>query len=104
MFIPLIFIACLVLNSINAAPLKTTRTPTLLISLDGFRADKLDEFLRDNPGSNFEKEFVNLGVKAQYMQPSFPSLTFPNHFTLVTGISLFLIFDLRTNFYFIEFC
>ncbi len=89
MYILLIFISCLAINTINTAPLKVTRTPTLLISLDGFRADKLDEFLRDNPGSNFEKEFVNLGVKAQYMQPSFPSLTFPNHFTLVTGINFY---------------
>ena len=28
------------------------RNPTLMISLDGFRADKLDEFLSKNPNSN----------------------------------------------------
>ena len=64
---------------------KYNRVPTLMISLDGFRADKLDSFLFNNPNSAFQKEFVELGVKSEYMLPSFPSLTFPNHFTLVTG-------------------
>jgi predicted AlkP superfamily pyrophosphatase or phosphodiesterase len=56
------------------------------ISLDGFRADKLDEFLLNNPSSKFQTMMLNKGVKAEYMMPSFPSLTFPNHFTLVTGL------------------
>lgn len=58
--------------------------PLLLVSLDGFRADKLDEFLRNNPESFFGKIVAN-GLKADYMIPSFPSSTFANHFTLVTG-------------------
>ncbi len=49
-----------------------------MISLDGFRADKLDKFLRENPSSNLKKYFVDVGVKADYMIPSFPSLTFPS--------------------------
>ena len=64
----------------------TGRNPTLMISLDGFRADKLDEFLANNPNSNLQTQFVDVGAKAEYMMPSFPSLTFPNHFTIVTGI------------------
>lgn len=62
------------------------RFPTLLISFDGFQAGKLDQFLSENPASNLKKYFVDVGVKADYMIPSFPSLTFPNHFTLVTGL------------------
>jgi predicted AlkP superfamily pyrophosphatase or phosphodiesterase len=54
------------------------RVPTLLISLDGFRADKLDTFLQENPSANIKKYFVDVGVKADYMIPSFPSLTFPS--------------------------
>ncbi|CAD0081623.1 unnamed protein product [Aureobasidium vineae] len=57
-------------------------TPTtILISLDGFRAD----FLHRNitPSLN---AFVRAGVSPEYMSPSFPSVTFPNHFTLVTGL------------------
>ncbi|RJE21518.1 hypothetical protein PHISCL_06151 [Aspergillus sclerotialis] len=54
---------------------------TILISLDGFRADFLDRGL--TPTLN---GFVAEGVSPQYMLPSFPSVTFPNHFTLVTGL------------------
>ena len=55
----------------------TLTNPTLLISLDGFNAPALDKFLTDNPLSVFQKEFVDIGTKADYMIPSFPSLTFP---------------------------
>ena len=92
--------------SVSMAPTSSPRVPTLLISLDGFRADKLDTFLKENPSANINKYFVNAGVKADYMIPSFPSLTFPSkwkfenyfndivfkikltldHFTLVTGL------------------
>jgi len=80
-----------------SVPLKQTRTPTLMVSLDGFRADKLDEFLQENPNSNFQKRIVDVGVKADYMMPSFPSLTFPNHFTLVTGLYMEVSRDLNKN-------
>ncbi|PPJ49563.1 hypothetical protein CBER1_01919 [Cercospora berteroae] len=53
---------------------------TILISLDGFRADFLHRGLTPTLSS-----FVQQGVSPKYMMPSFPSLTFPNHFTLVTG-------------------
>jgi len=54
---------------------------TILVSLDGFRADFLDRGL--TPALN---SLVANGVSPQYMNPSFPSVTFPNHFTLVTGL------------------
>ncbi|KAK0256531.1 hypothetical protein B0A54_04628 [Friedmanniomyces endolithicus] len=54
---------------------------TILISLDGFRADFLHRNLTKTLTS-----FVRQGVSPKYMLPSFPSLTFPNHFTLVTGL------------------
>ena len=54
---------------------------TILISLDGFRADFLDRGL--TPTLN---QFINEGVSPKYMMPSFPSVTFPNHYTLVTGL------------------
>ncbi|EME49867.1 hypothetical protein DOTSEDRAFT_144256 [Dothistroma septosporum NZE10] len=53
---------------------------TILISLDGFRADFLHRNLTPTLSA-----FVKEGVSPKYMLPSFPSLTFPNHFTLVTG-------------------
>ena len=54
---------------------------TILISLDGFRADFLNRGI--TPALN---AFVASGVSPRYMLPSFPSVTFPNHFTLVTGL------------------
>jgi len=54
---------------------------TILISLDGFRADFLYRGL--TPTLN---KFIAEGVSPKYMLPSFPSVTFPNHFTLVTGL------------------
>jgi ectonucleotide pyrophosphatase/phosphodiesterase family member 5 len=61
------------------------RYPILMISFDGMRSSKFEEFLRDNPNSAFN-EIIKDGVKAEYMIPSFPTLTFPNHYTIVTGI------------------
>ncbi|KAG9685773.1 Phosphodiest-domain-containing protein, partial [Aureobasidium melanogenum] len=54
---------------------------TILISLDGFRADFLHRNITPSLNS-----FVRAGVSPEYMLPSFPSVTFPNHFTLVTGL------------------
>lgn len=54
---------------------------TILISLDGFRADFLTRGV--TPTLN---QFIAEGVSPRYMQPSFPSVTFPNHYTLVTGL------------------
>lgn len=69
---------------INAAAVVSAPRPLLLISLDGMRADKFDAYIKQNPSCNFNR-IINNGVKAEYMKPSFPSLTFPNHWTLVTG-------------------
>ena len=54
---------------------------TILISLDGFRADFLQRGI--TPTLN---GFIANGVSPKWMLPSFPSVTFPNHFTLVTGL------------------
>lgn len=54
---------------------------TILISLDGFRADFLKRGI--TPRLN---AMIAEGVSPDYMLPSFPSVTFPNHYTLVTGL------------------
>ncbi len=53
----------------------------LLISIDAFRPDYLDRGLTPNL-SRIARE----GVRAEWMNPSYPSLTFPNHYTIVTGL------------------
>src|SRR3546814_10050180 len=47
------------------------RTPLVLVSIDGFRADYLDAGLAPNLSA-----IAGEGVRAQWMNPSYPSLTF----------------------------
>ena len=55
--------------------------PVILISVDGLRADYLRRGI--TPTIN---ALAARGVTTTAMRPSFPSLTFPNHYTLVTGL------------------
>lgn len=57
------------------------RPPLLLVSLDGVGADAL--FKGDTPNLD---AIARRGLRSEGMRPSFPSLTFPNHYTLVTGL------------------
>lgn len=59
----------------------THRTPLILISLDGFRADYLDR-----GRTPVLSGLASSGVRADAMRPAFPSVTEPNHYTLVTGL------------------
>ena len=53
----------------------------ILISADGFRYDFAELY-----EATFLKTASSNGVRAKYMTPSFPSLTFPNHYTIATGM------------------
>ena len=53
----------------------------VLISFDGFRYDYGDRY----PTPNL-RALGARGVRAREMIPSFPVLTFPNHYTIVTGL------------------
>jgi predicted AlkP superfamily pyrophosphatase or phosphodiesterase len=53
----------------------------ILISADGFRSDFADLY-----DASFLKSASSSGVRAKFMTPSFPSLTFPNHYTIATGM------------------
>lgn len=72
---------CLFLAVAGKACAETAPPTVLLISLDGFRWDYLEKY---HP-PNLEKLAAG-GVRAKRMIPAFPSLTFPNHYTLVTGL------------------
>ena len=60
---------------------ETARAPLLLVSLDGVGADAL--FKGDTPRLD---AVARRGLRSEGMRPAFPSLTFPNHYTLVTGL------------------
>ena len=52
----------------------------ILMSFDGFRSDYMDKY----KAPNFSR-LARSGVRAQSMIPVFPSKTFPNHYSIVTG-------------------
>lgn len=62
-------------------PIKDLKPTIILISLDGFRWDYLDKY--KPPTLN---KLAKNGVRAKWMIPSFPTKTFPNHYTIVTGL------------------
>jgi len=53
----------------------------ILISADGFRYDYAEKYKAEHLLA-----LANEGVKAESMVPSFPSVTFPNHYSIVTGL------------------
>lgn len=61
--------------------LKNANHITVLISLDGFRADYITRGL--TPALEL---LASDGVSLDYLQPSFPTITFPNHYTIATGL------------------
>jgi predicted AlkP superfamily pyrophosphatase or phosphodiesterase len=62
-------------------PSQENKPYVILISADGFRWDYAEKYKAKNLLA-----LANDGVKAESMIPSYPSVTFPNHYTLVTGL------------------
>ncbi|WP_211093073.1 ectonucleotide pyrophosphatase/phosphodiesterase [Chitinophaga polysaccharea] len=58
-----------------------TRPYVIMISIDGFRYDYAEKY-----NATQLLRLSGNGIRATAMQPSFPSLTFPNHYSLVTGL------------------
>lgn len=79
-----LFWMMLMLMSCSTAKLHTTASPsTILISIDGFRYD----YLNKTYTPNFDK-IIQSGVRADWMIPCFPTKTFPNHYSIATGLYL----------------
>ena len=73
-----IFIAAGVHAQTQIRDLKPT---VILISLDGFRHDYLDKYKPETLN-----RMARDGVRAKWLIPSFPTKTFPNHYTVATGL------------------
>jgi predicted AlkP superfamily pyrophosphatase or phosphodiesterase len=59
----------------------TSDEPLIVISIDGFRAEYSDRHLTPTLAA-----LAADGAHAKAMHPSFPSVTSPNHYTLMTGL------------------
>ena len=62
-------------------PQTLTKPYVILISADGFRYDYAKKYHAKNILKLAEK-----GVSAKAMIPSYPSITGPNHYTMITGL------------------
>ncbi|ESQ82453.1 hypothetical protein AEAC466_17765 [Asticcacaulis sp. AC466] len=77
----IVVVACLWLQACAGLPHRAPEParPLVLISIDAFRADYYDR------GVTPRLKALAEGGARGTLRPSFPSLTFPNHYTLVTG-------------------
>jgi predicted AlkP superfamily pyrophosphatase or phosphodiesterase len=62
-------------------PVASAPATVLLVSIDGFRPDYLARGVTPVLDS-----LARAGVRAAWLEPSFPTKTFPNHYTMVTGL------------------
>jgi len=76
------FAAILLVTGLSVVSFAQKTEPTvLLVSFDGFRHDYIDK----HDLKNF-KAFRANGVAAEGLIPCYPSVTFPNHYSIVTGM------------------
>ncbi|TDI92148.1 MAG: alkaline phosphatase family protein [Caldithrix sp.] len=68
-------------QSFGCSVLKQDQPTIILISIDGFRWDYPEK--AETPNLDF---LINSGVRAKSLIPCFPTKTFPNHYTIVTGL------------------
>lgn len=73
--------AILTFGCSNSQPDVKTRPYVIFVSMDGFRSEYATRGL-----TPWLDSIASLG-KRSVMRPSFPSLTFPNHYTMATGLT-----------------
>ncbi|MCH7528226.1 MAG: alkaline phosphatase family protein [Candidatus Marinimicrobia bacterium] len=80
-FIVWLAVCLLALTLPGCSQRSTGRQTILLISVDGLRWDGLEQAATPN----FDR-LVATGVRARALIPVFPTKTFPNHYSIVTGL------------------
>lgn len=63
------------------SPEQQKKPYVIMISVDAMRYDYIEKYNATNLAA-----LGKTGVRADAMMPSYPSITFPNHYTLVTGL------------------
>ncbi|XP_051791459.1 ectonucleotide pyrophosphatase/phosphodiesterase family member 3-like [Erpetoichthys calabaricus] len=69
--------------AVPSCPASFSKQPVILISLDGLRAEYLMTWSKIVPVLD---KLKTCGTHSPYMQAIFPTKTFPNHYTIVTGL------------------
>ena len=78
-----LFIGCLVLAGILFSGCSSSKRHdryVVVLSMDGFRSDYPDRAYTPTLDS-----LAKVGIRAAF-RPSFPSVTFPNHYSMATGL------------------
>lgn len=79
----LALLICLIVatSAVSQTKIRDLEPTIILLSIDGMRADYLDKY-KPPTLTRIAKQ----GVKARWLIPSFPTKTFPNHYTIATGL------------------
>ena len=77
----LFLISVVSLSTFAQKQIRGIKPTVILISIDGFRYDYFEKF-----GPETLNKLARDGVRAKWMVPSFPTKTFPNHYTVATGL------------------
>ncbi|CAF2046430.1 unnamed protein product [Rotaria magnacalcarata] len=72
---------CLLISFVRSSPTASSPPLLLLISFDGFRWDYPDIYQLPNFNS-----LIKRGVRVKHIDNSFATVTFPSHFTMITGL------------------
>ncbi len=77
----LVLLLCIIVIQLFSQTTNSKQPYLLVVSLDAFRWDYQQIYQLKNFDSIAQK-----GVKAKSFQPCFPSVTFPNHYSMATGL------------------
>ena len=79
--LPAWLLAIWILAACATLPNQAPQRQVLLVSIDSLRPDAIGSGVMPTLDALAAK-----GVHAEWMNPSYPTLTFPNHYTMVTGL------------------
>jgi predicted AlkP superfamily pyrophosphatase or phosphodiesterase len=80
-WIPRLYLVCLTFAGATSASAQNESSTVILIGIDGFHPSYLER-----PQSRHLRELAKTGVRARSLVPVFPTLTFPNFYTMATGL------------------
>jgi predicted AlkP superfamily pyrophosphatase or phosphodiesterase len=80
-WILLLGLVCPIFTGVTGASAQTASSTVVLIGLDGFHPSYLER-----PQSRQLRDLARAGARARSLIPVFPTLTFPNFYTMATGL------------------